>query len=86
MLKQINGLNDSPCSTTHKMTECEGKKKGAFVLLLLSPGDAAVVQPLLSSHYDVEPAAKVVWLHIHDLMTRHVHIIKNYIHNLPGNI
>lgn len=57
------------------MTECEEKKKGAFVLLFLSPGDAAVVQPLLSSHNDVESAAKVVWLHIHDLMTKHMQYI-----------
>lgn len=33
-----------------------------------SPGDAAVVKPLLSPHDDVESAAEVVWLHIHDLM------------------
>lgn len=33
-----------------------------------SPGDAAVVEPLLSPHDDVESAAEVVWLHIHDLM------------------
>lgn len=35
---------------------------------LVSPGDPTVVQPLLSSHNDVESAAKVIWLHIHDLM------------------
>lgn len=39
---------------------------------LLSPGDATVVQPLLPSHNDVEPATKIVWLHVHDLMTKHV--------------
>lgn len=43
------------------MEEEEEEEEGA------SPGDAAVVQPLLSSHYDVEPAAKVVRLHVHDL-------------------
>lgn len=36
-------------------------------ICFISPGDATIVQPLLSSHDDVESAAKVVWLHIHDL-------------------
>lgn len=38
--------------------------------LISSPGDAAVVQPLLSSHDDVESAPQVVRLHVHDLTKR----------------
>lgn len=34
---------------------------------LSSPGDASVVQALLATHDDVEPAAQVVRLHVHDL-------------------
>lgn len=54
------------------MTECE-QEDGC--VCFVSPGDATVVQPLLSSHNDVESAAKVVWLHIHDLMTTRVKIL-----------
>lgn len=32
-----------------------------------SPGDASVVQALLPTHDDVEPAAQVIGLHVHDL-------------------
>lgn len=54
-----------------KEPRCPGRTQHEFRnhthTCFLSPGDAAIVQPLLSSHDDVESAAKVVWLHIHDL-------------------
>lgn len=46
---------------------------------LLSPSDAAIVQPLFSSHNDVESATEVIWLHIHDLMTKRVFVINKCI-------
>lgn len=37
------------------------------------PGDAPVVQALLSPHDDVEPPAEVIRLHVHNLDTRGGH-------------
>lgn len=42
----------------------------AEACLDVSPGDAAVVQPLLPPHDYVEATAKIVRLHVHDLMKR----------------
>lgn len=47
----------------------QGVGKKRLLFSCCSPGDAAVVQPLLSSHDDVEPAPKIVRLHVHDLIT-----------------
>lgn len=48
------------------------KAKAEVRLDFSSPGDAAIVKPLLPSHDDVESTTKIVRLHIHDLMKRSV--------------
>lgn len=39
----------------------------SLLRVLSSPGDASIVQALLATHDDVEPAAEVIGLHVHDL-------------------
>lgn len=60
-VEQLLHSNDTTCRL--RPTERDEDKRR----VLASPCDAAVVQPLLSPHDDVKSAAKVVWLHVHDL-------------------
>lgn len=39
----------------------------SFLGVMNLPGNASVIQALLTAHDDVEPAAQVIRLHVHDL-------------------
>ena len=59
--------------TVHRVEHLMGQEEKPL------SGDAAVVQALLTTHDDVEPAPQVVRFHVHNLLER---ILKEC---LPGN-
>lgn len=63
--RKLQALERKALLLKHNTTQHNMKSNGH--VCLISPGDATVVQPLLSSHDDVESSAKVIRLHIHDL-------------------